>query len=101
MKYESAEEFWRRIRRRYDRKLDSVEGADDSIRVTERRKIAVQISAAEGNQIQVRTGRGEKGLYVPPRPALKKLTFGADKNYVYDGTEDVTVPVYKGDVDNN
>ena len=28
--------------------------------------------------------------------ALHKLTFGADQAYVYDGTEDVTVPVYMG-----
>lgn len=28
--------------------------------------------------------------------ALHKLTFGADQAYVYDGTEDVTVPVYLG-----
>ena len=28
--------------------------------------------------------------------ALHKLTFGADKAYVYDGSEDVTVPVYMG-----
>lgn len=28
---------------------------------------------------------------------LHKLTFGADETYVYDGTEDVTVPVYLGE----
>ena len=28
--------------------------------------------------------------------ALHKLTFGADQTYVYDGSEDVTVPVYMG-----
>lgn len=28
---------------------------------------------------------------------LHKLTFGADQAYVYDGTEDITVPVYMGE----
>ena len=31
--------------------------------------------------------------------ALHKLTFGADQEYVYDGTQDVTVPVYMGNVE--
>lgn len=30
--------------------------------------------------------------------ALHKLTFGADQEYVYDGSKDVTVPVYMGDI---
>lgn len=30
--------------------------------------------------------------------ALHKLTFGAGQEYVYDGTEDVYVPVYLGDI---
>ena len=31
--------------------------------------------------------------------AMHKLTFGADQQYVYDGSEDVTVPVYMGQYD--
>lgn len=32
--------------------------------------------------------------------SLHKLKFGDGQEYVYDGSEDVTVPVYTGDVDN-
>ena len=38
------------------------------------------------------------GQYKPMKSGgvLHKLTFGANQEYVYDGTEDVTVPVYMG-----
>ena len=97
--YAGVEQFWDRICRRFDKKLDSVTGRDDSIKVTNRREIGVQISDAEGNILQLKTKPGEKGLYVPPTKAMHKLTFGAGEEYVYDGSEDVTVPVYTGDVE--
>jgi hypothetical protein len=82
-----------RITQRYDKKLDSVTNKDDSIEVHSGREISARVSSEEGNLLSVKAG---KGLYVSA-PVLKKLTFGADKEYVYDGTEDVTVPVYKGE----
>jgi len=36
---------------------------------------------------------------VTGKTKLHKLTFGAGQEYVYDGSEDVTVPVYLGNVD--
>ena len=91
--YSGVETLWRKIRERYDKKLDSVTNHDESIKVTDGREIGVNVSSSEGNLLQVK-----KGLYVAA-PVLHKLTFGSDKNYVYDGTEDVTVPVYKGEYD--
>ena len=55
----------------------------------------VHISDDEDNQLVVKPG-DNGGLYVG-KPVLHKLTFGSDQNYVYDGTEDVTVPVYTGE----
>ena len=61
-----------------------------------------KVSNAEGNILQMKTGEGEEGLYVPALPpVLHKLRFGAGEIYEYDGTEDVTVPVYMGEIDSN
>ena len=95
--YNGLEMFWDRIRRRYDKKLDAVVAKDDSVKVTDNNRIQVKISRAEGNALQLKTEDGEKGLFVPAPAKQHKLTFGADQEYVYDGSEDVTVPVYKGD----
>ncbi len=54
------------IRRLLSRKLESVTNNDDSIEVTDRRKLSVKVSPAEGNRIQVKEKWGEKGLYVSP-----------------------------------
>lgn len=83
--------------------LTSVTNHDDSVEVFDDREIAVKLSNAEGNILQVKTDEGEEGLYVPTSQPVRmhKLTFGADQAYVYDGSEDVTVPVYDGTVDNN
>ena len=97
--YEGLEIFWDRIKRRYDGKLDSVTNRDASINVTNRREIAVNISPAEGNALELKTKAGERGLFVPATKSLHKLTFGAGEEYVYDGSEDVTVPVYTGDIE--
>lgn len=92
--YEGLATFWDRVKRRYDRKLERVVDGDGSIAITNDNEIAVRISDAEGNLLQLKTKSGEKGLYVP---TAHRLTFGAEQEYVYDGTEDVTVPVYMGD----
>lgn len=93
--YSGAEILWRKICKRYDRKLDNVASHNDSIEVKNGREISVKISAAEKNRLSLKTKEGEQGLYVPSN---SKLIFGADQEYVYDGTEDVTVPVYKGEL---
>ena len=90
--YSGADELWKRIVKLCNKKLEKVENADDSIVVTDNRKIAVKISESEGNLLQVEAGQG---LFVP---ANHKLTFGAGEEYIYDGSEDVTVPVYTGEV---
>lgn len=83
--YTSLEHFWKRITQRYDKKLDSVTNKDETIEVSSDREIAVRVSSAKDNNLE-----NKNGLYVPKN---HKLTFG-DK--VYDGSEDVNVPVYDG-----
>ena len=91
--------LWEKIKKRYDSKLDSVVGKDNSITVQDSRRIGVKISKATGNTLQLKNKQGEEGLYVPTPPTNHKLTFGvAEKQYVYDGSKDVTVPVYTGDI---
>lgn len=62
-----------------------------------------KVSSAEGNILQVKTEEGVEGLFVPETtiPDLHKLRFGADQVYEYDGSKDVTVPVYMGEIDSN
>lgn len=83
--------------------LTGVTNHDDSVEVFNGSEIAARISGAEGNILQLKTDEGEEGLYVSQAAPVKmhKLTFGADQAYVYDGSEDVTVPVYDGSVNNN
>lgn len=89
--YSGVETLWQKIRKRYDKKIESVTNIDSSIEVKNSREIGVKVSSAEGNLLGVK-----QGLFVKA-PTLHKLTFGANKEYVYDGTEDVTVPVYDGE----
>ena len=89
--YSGVETLWKKIRNRYDKKLDSVTNHDDSIEVTSDREISVKVSSSEGNLLDVK----QDGLY-SGTPVLHKLTFGAGGEFVYDGTKDITVPVYDG-----
>ena len=56
--------LWEKIKERYDSKLDSVSAADNSIAITNNSQIAVKISPATGNALQVKTTTGEEGLFV-------------------------------------
>lgn len=91
--YAGTESLWKRFLSRLDKKLDSVTNHDDSIEVTSGREIAAKVSVSDGNVLEVKQGQ-EGGLYVPKNHVL---TFGAGQAYTYDGTKDVTVPVYPGD----
>ena len=93
----SVRRLWEIIRRKLDRKLDSVEKADESIVIISGRRIAAKLSAAEDNILRLNKEYGKEGLYVPK---ARKLIFGADKYYKYDGTEDIIVPVYMGGITN-
>jgi len=93
--YSGTYELWRRIVKLCDKKLESVTPKDDSIVVTDKNKISVKISKAKNNLIKLKAG---EGLCVDSL-MNHKLTFGADQEYVYDGSEDVTVPVYTGKTD--
>ena len=88
-----VELLWRKIKKLIDK--NTVTNADDSI-VVDDGKIAVKISASENNLLELKPG---EGLYVASTPGkMHKLTFGVgDKSYTYDGSEDVTVPVYTGE----
>ena len=92
---------WDQFKHLLDRKLESVINYDNSIKVTNKRTISARISSAEGNALKVNNFPGEQGLFVSDKPKSlqHKLTFGADEKYIFDGSEDITVPVYKGDVD--
>jgi hypothetical protein len=70
--------LWEKIRDRYDSKLDSVSAADDSIVVTGGDSIGVQISAAEGNLLELKTANGQKGLYVPTPAAADTYAITKD-----------------------
>ena len=83
--YDALEHFWKRITQRYDKKLDSVTNKDETIEVSSGCEIAVRVSSAENNNLE-----NKDGLYVPKNHTL---TVG-DK--VYDGTQDVEVPIYDG-----
>ena len=86
-----VELLWRKINKLLKRKIEEVEPLNDSINVSDKNKITVNISASESNLLQLKPG---EGLYVPNK--MHKLTFGAEKEFVYDGSEDITVPVYDG-----
>ena len=89
--YSGVELLWLKIKQLTDKKLEKVENKDSTIVVTDRNKIAVRLSKSEGNLLSVK----QDGLY-SARPVLHKLIFGSDKNYVYDGTEEVIVHTYDG-----
>ena len=97
--YVNLEWFWDRIRKRYDKKLDRVIPHNESILVEANNRVAVQISPESDNTLQLKTENGKKGLYVAPVKSLHRLIFGAREEFVYDGSEDVTVPVYQGKYD--
>lgn len=87
-----VELLWRKIKTLLDK--NTITNADDSITVKDG-KIAVKISASENNNLELKPG---EGLFVKSTGKMHKLTFGeGSKSYVYDGSEDVTVPVYTGE----
>ena len=92
--YEGTDKLWQKIVQLCNKKLERVQSLDDTITVKDKNKIAVNISSTEDNLLQIETG---KGLYVKP-PVMHTLTFGAGKEYTYDGSEDITVPVYLGQI---
>ena len=92
LNYSDTALLWKRINKLLDKKMETVENADDSIVVTNKNKIAVRVSPSEKNLLKLKQG---EGLYVP---SMQKLKFGADQVYEYDGSKEVLVPVYKGEV---
>ena len=85
-----VELLWQKIKQLTDKKLESVEGADSSISVTNKKKISVNISKSENNFLKLNAD----GLQVGP---LHKLSFGP---YEYDGSKDVSVTIYDGEYNN-
>lgn len=92
--YAGTEKLWRKIVQLCNKKLEHIQSLDDSITVKDKNQIAVNISDTEDNLLQVETG---KGLYAKP-PVMHTLTFGAGEEYKYDGSKDITVPVYQGQI---
>ena len=77
--------LWEKITALISQKIDSVQARDRSIEVRNKREISVKISEESTNAVQLKDG-----LYVPKN---HKLTLG---EVVYDGSKDVSVPVYDG-----
>lgn len=92
--------FWRYLKQILDRKIESVSGKDNSINVVDKRKVGVKISPARGNTLKINNFPGEEGLYAESTIGRleHKLVFGADREYVFDGTRDITIPVYMGEI---
>jgi hypothetical protein len=90
---EGTELLWQRIVSLLNKKLDHITNSDGSIDVTDRNNVSVRISPDEDNILKL---DHNKGLYVKAPDKMHKLTFGADQYYTYDGSEDITVPVYMG-----
>lgn len=67
------------IRKRYDRKLDSVIGQDATVEVTDGRKIKARVSGERDNLLRTKTGQN-KGLYVPGSAAAKATEEEAAKH---------------------
>lgn len=86
-----VELLWQKIKQLVNRKIEKVIPADKSISVRNNNEIKVNVSTSEDNLLSVK----QDGLY-SSRPVLHKLTFGSDQQYIYDGTEDVTVHTYDG-----
>lgn len=79
--------LWDKIKERYDNRIANVQAADDSISVDSDAGISVQISAEEGNLLQLKT-TGNKGLYVQAPDvqdtyAVVKATNSGDYAAVY------------------
>ena len=95
----STNDFTDELKTRYDQKLDNVISGDTSISVQDNNQIAVRISPVDGNGVQLKTATGEEGLFVNIAGGVThKLTFGYNGEYIYDGSQDITVPVYSGTI---
>lgn len=92
LSYSGVELLWHKIKLLADKKLESVKAKNSSVSVEDKNKVSVNISKSEDNLLSLE----QDGLY-SSRPVLKKLTFGAREEFVYDGTKDITVPVYDGE----
>jgi len=67
------------IKKRYDRKLDSVTEQDATVEVTDGRKIRARVSAEKDNLLRTKTGPN-KGLYVPGSAAAAAMEAEAAKH---------------------
>ena len=92
--YSGADLLWKRIQKLLNGKISEVKNTDETITITNKNSISVKISSSEGNQLQ----KNSNGLYVAV-PKMHKLTFGAGEEFVYDGSKDITVPVYDGTIE--
>ena len=88
--YSGTDLLWRKTLKLLNKKIDEVKSSDESIEITDKNKVAVNISASETNNLSL----VNDGLYVPNK--MHKLIFGAHQQFVYDGSEDVIVPEYDG-----
>ena len=95
LNYSGTDLLWKRITKLIDKKTMSIKNADDSIQVTANNEIAVKISASANNLLQLKSG---EGLYVKAPDKMHTLKFGTNQIFEYDGSKDVIVPIYLGDI---
>lgn len=93
LNYSGTDLLWKKLIKLLEKKIDNIESFDDSITVTDKNKLSVNISVSEDNLLKLIPG---EGLFAQAPSKMHKLTFGAGGEFVYDGSEDVTVPVYDG-----
>lgn len=86
-----VELLWKKIKQLTDKKLEEIKSNDNAISIIDKNKISINVSTSENNLLSIK----QDGLYAE-RPVLHKLIFGSDKQYVYDGTQDVVVETYDG-----
>ena len=96
--YSGVDLLWKRILKLLDKKMNLLVNEDGSIVITDKNQISVNISASENNLLTLIPG---EGLYAQAPSKMHKLTFGAGGEFVYDGSEDITIPVYDGTHDIN
>jgi len=90
LNYSGTDLLWKKILILINKKTSPVKSADESIKIIDDNVIAVNISESETNNLKLT----DNGLYVPNK--MHNLTFGAHQQFVYNGSEDVTVPEYDG-----
>lgn len=70
--------------------------SSDSIIITDGYEMVVRLSPKADNALELLKTENEEGFYVPKN---KRLIFGSEGQFIYDGSQEVVVPSYSGEYD--